>query len=111
MVKVKIKRGDRVRVLTGKDRGKQAVVLAVLPNEGRIMVEGVNMIHKHVRARRAGEKGQRVTLAAPLPISNVQLICPACKRGTRVGMRREGDRWLRQCKQCEATIAIPKVTS
>jgi len=103
-VPVRIRRGDTVRVLLGKDRGKKAEVLAVFPRQGRVMVEGVNMVQKHVRARRAGEKGQRVSVSAPLPISNVQLVCPSCKKGTRVGIKREGDGRERFCKKCESVI-------
>lgn len=103
--KFRIHRGDTVRVLLGKDRGKQGKVLAVVPTQGRVIVEGINMVYKHVRARRAGEKGQRVQVAAPLEISNVQLMCPACKRGTRVGVQREAEGTvLRVCKKCEAVF-------
>lgn len=102
--KTKIHRGDTVRVLRGKDRGRKAKVLVVLPRESRIIVEGVNMVKKHVRARRAGEKGQRVSVAAPFPISNAQLVCPSCKKGTRVGIAREGGLAQRVCKKCGAAI-------
>lgn len=111
MVKLRIKTGDTVRILRGKDRGKQAKVLAALPKEGRVLVEGMNMVFRHVRPKRAGEKGQRVQVAAPVNVANVQLMCPHCKKGTRVGLRREDDqpqhargRRLRVCKQCEAII-------
>lgn len=102
--KSKIRRGDMVRVLLGKDRGKKGAVLAVLPREERVIVEGVNIVKKHVRARRAGEKGQRVNIAAPLPLSNVQVICPSCKKGTRIGIRFEGEDKQRYCKQCDASF-------
>lgn len=107
-VKTKIHRGDTVRVLRGKDRGKKAKVLAVFPRDGRALVEGVNMVKKHVRPRKAGEKGQRVSVAAPLPISNVQLVCPSCKKGVRIGINREGGTVQRICKKCGAVI--PNVT-
>lgn len=102
--KLRIKTGDTVRVLRGKDRGKQAKILAALPAEGRVLVEGVNMVFRHVRPRRAGEKGQRVQVAAPVPVGNVQLVCPQCKKGTRVGLRREAGKRLRVCKNCESII-------
>lgn len=107
--KLKIRRGDTVRVLRGKDRGKKAMVMAVLPSEGRLLVEGVNMVKKHVRPKRSGEKGQRVTVASPIPVSNVQLYCGECKRSARVGMRRSADGTAeRICRNCEATIPYPK---
>lgn len=100
----RLRRGDTVRVLVGKDRGKKGRILAVIPREGRVIVEGVNQVFKHIRPRRKGEKGQRVQIAAPLNISNVQLVCPSCRKSTRVGIRREQQERLRICKQCEATI-------
>lgn len=103
--KIRVRRGDTVRVLLGKDRGKRGKVLAVLPRMQRVIVEGINMRFKHVRARRAGERGQRVQVAAPLTISNVQVVCPACKKGTRVGMQREADGTaVRVCKKCGAAL-------
>lgn len=100
----RIKKGDTVRVLLGKDRGKTGDVMAVLPAESRLLIEGVNMVKKHIRPKRAGEKGQRVSVAAPINISNAQLVCPSCKRSTRVGIVREGDERRRVCKKCEAVI-------
>ena len=104
--KSKIARGDTVRVLSGKDKGKKGAVTAVLREDNRVIVEGVNMIKKHVRARRAGEKGQRVSVAAPLHISNVQLICPSCKKAARVGISREGGQRERVCRKCQTNIPV-----
>ncbi len=106
-IKVKnarIKTGDTVKILLGKDRGKTGKVMAVLPEQQRVLVEGVNMIKKHVRPRRSGEKGQRVSVAAPLHISNVQVVCPACKKSSRVGIKREAGERQRVCKKCQAVI-------
>jgi large subunit ribosomal protein L24 len=100
----KIKRNDTVRVLRGKDAGKRAKVLAVLPKEERVVVEGLNMVKKHVKARTGGQKGQRVSIAAPLRLANVQLICSQCKKGTRVGITRENGVRQRVCKQCKSVI-------
>jgi len=107
--KNKIKRGDTVRVLRGKDRGKKSRVLAVLPQVDRVLVEGVNMVKKHIRPKRAGEKGQRVNIASPLPLSNVQLFCSECKRSARVSIRRADDGSVeRICRHCKASIPYPK---
>lgn len=103
-MKVKIRQGDTVRVLLGKDRGKTAKVLAVLVNDGRVLVEGINMVKKHIRPRRSGEKGQRVSVAAPVNISNVQLVCPTCKRGTRVAVERADGERRRRCKKCNTAV-------
>lgn len=87
--KLRVKRGDTVRVLAGKDRGKKGPVLAVLVDKQRVVVEGVNLVKKHVKSRRQGEKGQRVEIAAPIHVSNVQVIDPQTKRGTRIRITRE----------------------
>jgi len=79
--------------------------LAVLPRENRIIVEGLGIVKKHVRPKRAGEKGQRVANASPLHLSNVQMVCPSCKQGVRVGVRRENDTRVRFCKKCSADLA------
>lgn len=100
----KIKRNDIVRILRGKDAGKHGKVLAVLPLEGRLVVEGIAMVKKHVKARQGGQKGQRVTIAAPVPVANVQLICTQCKKGTRISITRENGMRQRVCKQCKVVI-------
>ncbi len=100
----KIKRNDTVRILRGKDAGKRGKVLAVLPWEGRLVVEGIAMVKKHVKARQGGQKGQRVTIAAPIPVANVQIICAQCKKGTRIAITRENGVRQRICKQCKSGI-------
>lgn len=104
-VKQKIRKGDIVRLLRGKDRGKTGKVMAVLAADGRVLVEGINMVKKHVRPKRAGEKGQRVSVAAPVNVSNVQVVCPACKKSTRVVIRREGQDRVRTCRHCGGMIS------
>jgi large subunit ribosomal protein L24 len=92
---LKIRKGDTVQVITGKDRGKRGTVLEALPRERRLVVENVNMAKEHRRPRalrnpsRMGSPqvvpGGVFDIAAPMPISNVMLVCPACQRATRVG--------------------------
>ena len=92
---MKIKKGDLVQVLSGKDRGKQGRVLEARPKEGRVLVENLNVIKRHTRPRpmkspsRMGspqiQPGGVIEKAGPIPISNVMIICPACNRPTRVG--------------------------
>ena len=101
---MKIRRDDVVKVLLGKDRGKKAKVVAVMPRAERVVVEGVNMVKKHIRPKQAGEKGQRVSVAAAVHISNVQLVCPACKKATRVGIKREQGKRVRVCRKCNVEI-------
>jgi len=100
----KIRTGDTVRVLIGKDRGKTGKVMAVLPDQGRVLVEGINLVKKHIRPKRSGEKGQRVSVAAPFSISNAQVVCSGCKKATRVGIDRKEGRRDRVCKKCKGII-------
>jgi large subunit ribosomal protein L24 len=96
MKAMKIRKGDVVHVLSGKDRGKQGRVLEARPKEQRVLVENLNMIKRHTRPRpmanpsRMGQQqiqpGGVIDKAAPMPISNVMLVCPTCNRPTRVGM-------------------------
>jgi large subunit ribosomal protein L24 len=92
---MKIKKGDLVQVLSGKDRGKQGRVLEARPKEGRVLVENLNVIKRHTRPRpmkspsRMGspqiQPGGVIEKAGPIPVSNVMIVCPACNRPTRVG--------------------------
>jgi large subunit ribosomal protein L24 len=98
---MRIKKGDQVQIIAGKDNGKKGKVLRTLPSAGKIVVEKVNMVKKHVRARREHERGQRVEIAAPLDVSNAMLICPLCSKATRVGYVVSKDNKVRVCKKCK----------
>ena len=97
MKAMKIRKGDTVHVLAGKDRGKQGRVLEARPREQRVVVENLNMVTRHTRPRpisnssRMGgptmSQGGRIEKAAPLPVGNVMIVCPVCNRATRVGYR------------------------
>lgn len=99
---MKIKKGDTIQITSGKDKGKKGKILRAMPEENKIVVEGLNLVTKHVRSRRAGEKGQRIKMAMPLNASNVLLICPRCKKAIRVGYKVLADgikkRFCRRCK-------------
>jgi large subunit ribosomal protein L24 len=101
---MKIKKGDQVEVIAGKDKGKRGKVERTLPALGKVVVEGLNLRKKHVRARREGERGQRVEVAAPLDVSNVMLVCPHTDKPTRVGYRLDGDRKIRISKRAGKEI-------
>jgi len=92
---MKIKTGDKVKVLSGKNRGKEGKVIQVLWNKKNdktyVVVEGVNLLKKSIRARRQGEKGQIIELPAPLHISKVMVIDPKSGKATRVGYKKEGE--------------------
>ncbi|MBI4094255.1 MAG: 50S ribosomal protein L24 [Candidatus Liptonbacteria bacterium] len=99
---MKIKKGDTVKILKGKDRGKTGVVLKAFPETAKVMVENVNLVKKRVRPTRARQKGQVVEIARPLFAGNVALVCASCKRAVRVGFRMEGARKVRYCRKCNA---------
>ncbi len=103
---MKIRKGDNVQILSGKDAGRKGKVLEVLVSEDRIVVEGLNIHKKHSRPRRAGEKGQIVEFPGALPISRVGLVCPHCQKTVRVAMRTtEGGKKERYCRKCGTTIS------
>jgi len=104
MIGSKIKKGDAVLVISGKDRGRKGKVLHVFPQEGRLIVEGMNMRKKHVRARRQGQKGEVVQIPAPFSSSKVKLVCSHCGKPTRVGFVLAGNEKHRICKKCGGTI-------
>ncbi len=101
---MKIKKGDNVLVTAGKNRGKKGKVLRAFPREDRVVVEGVNIRKKHVKAKRAGQKGQIVEMPAMFSVSAVKLICGKCGKATRVGHMVTGKKKMRICKKCGAEI-------
>ncbi len=102
---IKFKKSDIVKVISGKDRGKKGKVLQVLPREYKIVVEGVNMMAKNVRAKRQGEKGQVVRYNSPINTSNVMLFCPKCNKPVRAGyMITKEKKKVRICKKCKQTL-------
>ena len=105
MAKMNIKKGDKVLVLAGKDKGAQGEVIRALPAKGRVVVEKVNMVTKAVRPSAANQEGGLDHVEAPIDVSNVALICPSCGKATRVAHKFEGDKKVRCCKKCGATIA------
>jgi large subunit ribosomal protein L24 len=101
MAGLKIKKGDRVRVLTGKDRGKTGNVTRVLPTAGKVIVDGINVAKKHQKATRATMQGGIIDKDMPLPVANVALLCTACGTPTRVGYKVDADGTkVRVCKKC-----------
>ena len=100
-----IRRNDTVVVTTGKDSGKRGRVLKVLPVKNRLIVEGVNIIKRHTRPNpQRNIKGGIVEREASLNVSNVQLVCPACGKPTRIGYSTQGDRKVRVCRKCEGVV-------
>ncbi len=98
--KVHVKTGDTVVVINGKDRGAKGKVMQVSPSEGKVIVQGVNIVSKHVKPRKMGEAGGIIKAEAALYASKVQLVCPKCGRPTRVGhVINENGKKMRVCKK------------
>ena len=101
MNKVHVRTGDTVIVISGKDKGAKGKVLAVSPKEGKVIVEKVNIVSKHIKPRRMGEPGGIIKAEGAFYASKVQIICPGCKEATRVGheIGKDGKK-IRICKKC-----------
>lgn len=101
---MKIKKGDQVIIIAGKDRGKRGKVLEVLPKSGKLIVEGLNLRKKHVKPKKSGEKGQIVELPGFIPSSRVMFVCPKCAKPSRVGYKIAEKNKYRVCKKCSQEI-------
>lgn len=101
---MKIKKGDQVLIVSGKDKGRKGKVIESLPKEGKIMVENINLKKKHSRPKKSGEKGQIVELSIAFDASDVKIICPKCNKAVRIGYRTEGKKKYRVCKKCNQEI-------
>lgn len=100
MTKLSIRTGDKVKVIAGKDKGKEAKVLATLPHKERLILERVNMMKKATRPTQRNPKGGILEIEAPIHVSNVMLICPKCSQPSRIGRRRDDGARIRVCKKC-----------
>jgi large subunit ribosomal protein L24 len=102
MNKVHVKKGDEVVVINGKYRGKRGKVMQVSPSEGKVIVEGVNIVTKHVKPRKMGEPGGLIQAESALYADKVQLVCPKCGRPTRVGHKTDSKgKKVRTCKKSD----------
>jgi large subunit ribosomal protein L24 len=109
---MRIRSNDIVKILAGNERGKQGKVLKIDNEGGKVLVEGINKVWRHVRRSQRNPQGGRLHKEMPVRISNVQVICPACQKPTRLGARTSERGKERYCKKCGAgmgAIAPPKV--
>ena len=105
MASLHVKKGDRVKVIAGKDKGKEGEILRALPKKGRVVVEKVNIVKKAMRPTQQNPQGGISSIEAPIDASNVMLVCPSCKAATRVGHRiDEAGKKHRVCKKCGKDI-------
>lgn len=100
---MKIKKGDKIKVITGKYKNKEANIEAVFTKSNKVLVAGVNEVKKHVKARK-GQKSEIVTLTKPIDASNVMIICPKCNKVVKVGYKRIDNKKRRICKKCNEVI-------
>ena len=97
---MKITKGDMVKIMTGKDKGKTGKVAKVIPAEEKIIVEGINIKKKNIRPKKQGQKGHIASISAPFYASNAMIICSSCGKTTRTGYKLEGEKKTRVCKKC-----------
>ncbi len=107
-MKLSVKKGDNVLVLAGKDAGKTGEVLEVKREEKRVVVSNINMQTKHKKPRSKDDKGGKITSEGAIDISNVQVICPSCKKATRIAHNLVEGKSTRVCKKCGASLNTAK---
>ncbi len=109
---MEIKKGDTVVILTGKDKGKKGAVIKASPADKKVVVEGLNMVTKHMKPRSANQPGGKVEQPAAIDASNVMIVCPVCGQPTKIAHEKVEGKNLRKCKKCgailEAKAAVKK---
>ncbi len=101
---MKLQKGDEIKIVSGKDKGKQGKVEKILPKENMVIVAGFNQYKRHIKAKTQMQKSEIITLTKPLPVANVSLICPKCHLPTRVGYTEQNSKKVRICKKCDQEI-------
>lgn len=102
---MKLKKGDKIIVITGKDKGRKGKIEKILPKLGKVLIPGINVYKKHLKPRGEGQKGGIIDIVKPLSISNVAFLCPKCGQQTRIGYQidKSGNK-VRICRKCQAVI-------
>lgn len=101
---MKLKKADFVKIVSGKDRGKEGKIEKVFGKIGKVLVTGVNQYKRHLKARSQNQPSEIVTITKPLPVQNVAFICPHCKTQTRIGFSIEKNDKIRVCRKCDKKI-------
>ena len=107
-MKLSVKKGDNVLIIAGKDAGKTGEILEVNREAGKVVVAGVNIQAHHKKPRSKDDKGGIIKSEGAIDVSNVQVVCPVCKKAIRVAHREEDGKMVRFCKKCNATIDTKK---
>lgn len=97
---MKLKKGDQVLIISGKERGKKGKILQVFPKENTLLIEGINLRKKHQKPKKSGEKGQIITLPGSVQVSNVKIVCLKCGKTPRLGYKIVDGKKYRFCKKC-----------
>ncbi len=101
---MKLKKGDNVIAITGKDKGKKGKIVRVIPKENKVVVEGINILKKHQRPRKSGEKGQIIKMPMPMHASNVMIVDSKTEKGSRIGKKKLGDKMVRVTRKSNQEI-------
>ena len=104
MIHSKIKKSDEVVVITGSDKGKRGKILLLDSEKGKVIVEGINIKTKHVKASQANPKGGIMKIERPMSLSNVMVFCDKCKKGVRIGYDQKDAKKVRVCRACGKTL-------
>lgn len=108
-IRLKIRTGDMVEIISGKDKGQRGRVLRAMPRENRVVVDGLNLVWKHQKPRQMNQKGTKIQMPAPLFANKVMLVCPHCDKTTRVArVRGQDGKLYRVCKKCNEIIDAEK---
>ncbi len=101
---MKIKKGDKVKILIGKDKGKTGEIERIFLKVDSVLVPGVNEFKRHIKSRAKNQKSEIITITKPIPAANVALVCPKCKKPTRIGYKITGGKKVRICRKCKKVI-------
>lgn len=101
---MKLRKGDKVKIIKGKDRGKSGKILKVFSQDSRVLVEGLHLFKKHAKPKKQGEKGEIVIVPRPMSVGNVMIECPNCGKPTRIGYVVESGKKERVCRKCNARV-------
>ncbi|MEK7565385.1 MAG: 50S ribosomal protein L24 [Patescibacteria group bacterium] len=101
---MKIKKGDQVKIVSGKDKGKSGKVTRVFPEDNSVLVDGLNLFKKHVKSRQQDKKGEIILIPKPVVISKIMIVCSSCNKTTRIGYSGTAENKARICKKCKQTL-------
>lgn len=101
---MKIHKGDEVKIVLGKDKGKTGKVEKIMPKEDMVVVTGMNQYKRHMKARSQSQSSEIVTITKPMDVAKVRLVCPKCHTITRVGYKMEGEKKVRICRKCDQAL-------